>query len=117
MLADIEIAKTERPGPLFKRIQEYLEACPCREISLEDAANWAGVTPQYLSRYFKGHVGVKFIEHVTGARISEAKKLLTTTEMAVPEIGQAVGYSDPNYFTRVFRKHTGYSPHEFRARC
>lgn len=117
ILGEIESVKTRSAGPLFQRTQEYLEVCPCRDISLEDAANWAGVTPQYLSRFFKRHVGVKFIEYVTGTRISQAKKLLTTSEMAVPEIGQAVGYSDPSYFARVFRKHTGYSPNEFRGRC
>ena len=54
------------------------------------------------------------MQMVTHARIEAAQELLTTTRESVKSISQSVGFSDQNYFAKVFRKETGVSPVRFR---
>ena len=54
------------------------------------------------------------IGFLTRKRISEAKALLSDTDMPVSEVGKAVGFADKSYFTYVFRKFEGYSPSEYK---
>ena len=52
-------------------------------------------------------------EYINRLRINQAKELLTNTDMSVFEIAEAVGFSDQNYFGRVFKKQTGTSPKKY----
>lgn len=59
--------------------------------------------------------GMNKTEYFNKLRVDEAKKLLASTHMTVREIAKDVGYNDQNYFTRIFKRHTGHSPLEYRA--
>lgn len=87
-----------------------------RAITLESTAAKVGLSPQYLSRIFKERYKTKFIDYLTHRRISYAKELLKDRRLTMREVAERVGYGDANYFTRVFRKHTGVSPRQFRDR-
>ena len=67
-----------------------------------------------LSKVFKDEAGENFIEYLTSIRVNEAKRLLTDCNMSMKEIGILVGYSDPNYFSRIFKKTVGITPTEFK---
>ena len=54
------------------------------------------------------------MEYLTRRRLQEAKRLLTETDIPVAEIGMQTGFSDPGYFSTVFRKYEGVSPIEYR---
>jgi two-component system response regulator YesN len=82
-------------------------------ISLEEAAMRIGMTPEYLSSLFLKETGTHFSTSVVQCRISEAKRLLATGNTRIFEIAEAVGISDPQYFCRVFKKHTGLTPREY----
>ena len=72
--------------------------------------------PSRFCREFKAAFGVTFVEHLANARVLQAKRLLANPTMPVADVAAAVGFTDPSYFTRVFRKQEGVSPTEYRAR-
>ena len=72
-------------------------------------------TPSYLSRQFNKEVGKGLPEYITEERIKLAKSLFEENmEAPVGKIAQAVGFSDMNYFAKVFRKYTGQTPTQYR---
>jgi AraC-like DNA-binding protein len=87
------------------------------DLSLEMVAREVNLSPYYLSHIFKKEIDMTFIDYLTGKRVEEAAKLLTVNpEENIKEISYQVGYSDPYYFSRVFKKHLNASPEKFRKR-
>lgn len=84
-------------------------------LSLSTAAKAVGVSPNHLSTVFKEKQGIGFSDYVTNMRIRQAKRLLTTTDLRTSEIGERVGYQNPNYFGMLFKKVTGVSPNRYRG--
>lgn len=84
------------------------------DISLNALAKAVNTSPAYLSTIFKQHMGKTLTAYIVDIRISKAKELLRNTGMRTSEIGEAVGYDDPNYFSVFFKKHTGMTPREYR---
>ncbi len=95
-------------------ILNYLEKYYYRKITLEEVAEYINISPFYLSKIFKKHTGVNFIDYLTDLKIEKAKELLTYTEMPVVNIAIELSFNEPNYFTRVFRKTVGVTPSKYR---
>jgi two-component system response regulator YesN len=85
-----------------------------KNISLESVSEIVHLNPQYFSRYFKNNTGLNFVEYVSKIRIKEAKRLLVNTDKSISGISLDVGYIDSSYFTKVFIKYEGISPHKYR---
>ena len=85
-----------------------------KDISLDDVSREINISPYYFSKVFKEATGQNFIDYLTGLRIDKAKELLETTDMSMKEICVEVGYSNPNYFSRIFKKIVGVSPTEYK---
>ncbi|PRO66995.1 response regulator transcription factor [Alkalicoccus urumqiensis] len=100
----------------MKRFLHYLETHFDEEMTLEEAAASVHMSPAYFSRQFKEASGRTFVDYITQLRVDSAKEYLRTTNRSLKEIGSDVGYKDPNYFSRVFRKTTGLSPSQYRQR-
>lgn len=83
------------------------------ELFLEDVSRYVSITPQYFSKLFKEETGYNFVEWIAGIRIEKAKELMSSTNKKVKEICYLVGYNDPNYFSRAFKKTEGISPTEY----
>lgn len=83
-------------------------------FSLQDAAEYVNLSPNYLSRVFSQETGQTFIEHLTQMRIRKAMDLLKSTSAKSYEIAFLVGYNDPHYFSNLFKRLTGMTPKEFR---
>ena len=62
-------------------------------------------------------MGVPPLKYLTSIRIARAKELLTGTDIPISEIGELVGYDNPLYFSKIFKKNTGLSPREYRRSC
>ncbi len=85
-----------------------------REISRDEVARRCGVNPTYFSTLFKELTGTTFSRYVNQERIRKARRLLETSEQPVGEVARKVGFSDPSYFSLVFRDHTKMTPGRFR---
>lgn len=103
-----------KAGALTRRAKDYIKANFSKTITLEDVAREIHVSPQYLSKLFKEETGENFIEYLTGIRIRNAKSLLEGDELSIKEICYNIGYSDPNYFSRIFKKIVGVTPTEYK---
>lgn len=99
---------------VFRRALLYIEQKYKDDISMEQIAEYVNLSPHYFSKLFKQHAGETFIDHVTGLRMKEAKHLIVEQGLSLKEICYEVGYKDPNYFSRVFKKATGITPSEYR---
>ncbi len=84
------------------------------DISLTDIADHVALNPSYFSYLFKRETGQTYMRYLIQYRIEEAKNLLMNTSLKVYEIGEQIGYSDPKYFSRIFRQVTGVTPGKFR---
>jgi AraC-like DNA-binding protein len=97
--------------PVIERIRES----PERELSLGEASTLAGRSASTVSRIFKKVTGLSFKQYQVNHRLTlAATQLKTRRHHPVADIAQAVGYDDPLYFSRVFRKQFGCSPSEYR---
>ena len=74
------------------------------------------ISPRYLSDLLKQETGKTAIDHIHLYLISEAKNLLTVADQSVSEIAYGLGFENPPYFSRLFRKEVGMSPNEFKKR-
>ena len=99
---------------VVQRIKRYIEEHSADNISLESIAARVGLSPFYISKVFKEETGVNYIDFLTECRIERAKTLLSDRELSLKEITFEVGYNDPNYFSKVFKKMCGLSPSEYR---
>lgn len=95
-------------------VKRYIEEHSHEEISLDRLAELVDFTPMYLSKLFKDKLGVNYIDYLTECRIHHAKKLLKDPEKSLKEITFEVGYHEPNYFSKVFKKMCGQTPTEYR---
>lgn len=96
------------------RIEQYLRAHYASPITLQQLSRQFGLVPNYLSAMFKKARGMTPGEYVTVWRVQQAKALMASApELLLKDIADRVGYADPLYFSRVFKKVTGQSPSEF----
>ena len=93
--------------------KEYLEAHYTEDITLEDVAAQVNVSPQYFSKLIKKNTGFNFIDWLSMMRVRKAKELLNNSSLTVKEVCYMVGYKDPNYFSRIFKKRVGITPSEY----
>ena len=81
---------------------------------LRDAASKIGYDYAYVSKYFKGKVGISFRQYVNDLRIIESKQLLKSGSESIEEIAEACGFCSLRTFDREFRNQTGMTPSEYR---
>lgn len=108
--------KTSRSNTLLSMIKDYINHNFDKDISLESVADVIRISPFYLSKLYKKETGANFIDYLTEFRIRKAKDLLAIPTNNVREVCFLVGYKDPNYFARVFKKISGVTPTEYRER-
>lgn len=85
------------------------------ELGVESLAAELRCSPSYLSKIFQCQTGEKIVAYITRYRVQTAIDAILEGRLTVKEIASACGFGQPGYFAKVFRKATGFSPHEYRA--
>ena len=85
------------------------------EVNIEEYASARGMSVSWFIRNFKQYADTTPMQYIVSIRIANAQVLLETTDYNVTEIGNIVGYDNPLYFSRIFKKQKGVSPSEYRT--
>lgn len=118
LLHQITDGLNNRRGPvsLLDEIKSHIDSRYHTDISRESVAATFNISPGYLSRLFSKESDVKFNEYLKLARISHSKALLTNTNLKINEVSEKCGFTDTNYFCKVFRDINDCTPLEYRRK-
>lgn len=108
--------KTERSENMIDKAEKYIEDNYMKDISLDDISRYCNISSYYFSKMFKDKTGENYIEYLNRVRIAKAKLMLEETDKSIKVICSEVGFSDPNYFSRAFKKYEGVTPTEYKDR-
>lgn len=112
LLEDYE--RAEKMSPLTISILGYIHRNYKSRVTLADLAESFFFSAGYCEAVFSEDMGRSVIDYVLELRISEAERLLLESSAPLSAIAEEVGFSDYNYFSRVFRRRVGISPKEYR---
>ncbi len=111
--------KSEVSGNIRDYVKEavaYINENYFEELTLSGLADKYAVESSYFSRLFKQETGENLMLYIAGKRMEKAKELMQREDINIAEVAFMVGYDDYTYFSKVFKKHTGVSPREYRNR-
>ena len=104
----------ELDGKIAERIIAYMREHVEEKLSIADICERFHYNPSYIFRQFKKAVGCSVMAYFTRLKIERAKLLLRETELSVAEVAAALSFDSPNYFTKTFKRITGYTPFTYR---
>ncbi|MFB9275478.1 response regulator [Cohnella cellulosilytica] len=101
--------------PIVLDVERFLREHYAESITGEELSRRFGFVPSYITKLFRAHRGVSPLQYLTRVRLDKAKEIIRgEPRLMLKEIAQMVGYSDPLYFSRVFRKEVGVWPSEYK---
>ncbi|MBO5653701.1 MAG: helix-turn-helix transcriptional regulator [Clostridia bacterium] len=103
------------PVALQKALR-YIQKHYKKKVAAEEVAKAAGVSSQHLIRLFRKHLNSTPVGYINRTKVLHAIDLLRNTKLSVKEIAYELGFEDPNYFSRLFKREEGMSPGDTRAR-
>ena len=98
----------------LRPVVEYIAENYGEKIYIETLADMIGVSPDYFTKMFKDSIGTTPIDYINGVRVNHALRLLTMTDTPVNEIADKTGFSNPNYFHKIFKSYMEISPLAYR---
>ena len=110
-----EVSRTRQTRKEIIEIINYVRNNISKDISVAEAAEKANMSESNFSHVFTEEKGISFSRFVSRMKMERAAELLATTDMRINEISDAIGISNPNYFSVQFRKAYGLPPMEFRG--
>lgn len=114
VIAEINSQKTDKTGVILDKVIKYMKEHYSENISLEKMAMKSGFSIYHFCKIFKKYYNMNFKDYLSVIRIENAKKMLAEPKLSIKDISASIGYTDPNYFTRVFKKYEGITPTEYR---
>lgn len=113
-----ELAKEAGRGSQhFGNFCQLIEDAYAKQLSVEQYARKIGITPAHLNVLCRQIVGQSALELIHQRIVLEAKRSLVYTSMTISVVSDTLGFSDPAYFTRFFKRHVGVSPKQFRKQA
>ncbi len=107
--------RTDSAKLLINKAVDYLNShYGDSELSVDTLCGYLNVSATYFSVLFKRETGMSFVNYLTKVRMEKALQLLNTTDEKSYNISNMVGYTEPNYFSYVFKKYYGVSPSNYR---
>jgi two-component system response regulator YesN len=115
ILFEIRAHRLEMSGTAVETIKRWISANYNQHADLNTLANMVFLTPSYLSKLFKQETGLTLTDYITEMRLRKAKYLLKNSpDLKIHEIGAEVGYGDPAYFNKLFKRVVGVTPNEYK---
>jgi YesN/AraC family two-component response regulator len=113
MIADAILTDVRNESNIIRKAKSYILQNYSKAINLSEIADFVGVSTYYLSKTFQKECDIGLINYLTTVRIEAAIRLINEGELKLYEIASAVGYSNYEHFSRVFKKEKGKSPKEY----
>jgi AraC family transcriptional regulator len=110
----VGIAKPNQVEMVIRTVCDFIEEHLCTQITLEDLAALAHLSPFHFARCFKATIGLAPHQYVIARRRELAKRLLLTTTLSVAEIAWSIGYENISHYRRLFTMHSGVTPGAIR---
>ena len=106
--------KSGRCAAYVKQAEDYLRMNYARAIGIADAAAHVGLDRSYFSEIFKRETGMAPRDFLIGLRMEKARRFMQNPRLSIADIARSVGYEDPLLFSKIFRKHQGLSPSQYK---
>ncbi|MBQ9324820.1 MAG: response regulator [Clostridia bacterium] len=110
----LDADSTSGQGDLVAQAKAYIQEHFASNITLNEISERFYVNPYYFSQLFKKKTGTSYQKYLTELRMKRAEVLLRETDRKIYEICEQVGYTDVNYFSKLFERTTGKKPSAFR---
>lgn len=101
-------------GPEIQQLLEWIHRHPEESLPMTEYARRANMSVSNFIRRFKAQTGLPPQRYILRFRMGHARELLASSRLPVTDIARIVGYDNPLYFSRMFKKETGISPREYR---
>ena len=101
-------------SPLVQKVMDCVDSDLTGDLGLKALAALQNVNASYLSTLFHRETGKTITEYVTEIRMNNAARLIQTTHLQIQTVAQHCGIADVNYFSKVFKRHFGVTPKQFR---
>lgn len=98
----------------IEEIERYLSCNYCSKVTLQEVADYVGMSRTYFSIFFKRHFKEGFADYLNRKRVENAARMLLKTDLSIPVISSESGFTTVQYFTRAFKKVMGVPPGEYR---
>ncbi len=105
----------ENSAAIVENVKAYITENLASDLSLNLVAEKVFISPQYLSKVFKEHIGMNFNAYVTNIRMEKAAELILSENISIENIAGMVGYNTPHYFTKKFKEKYGVTPKIYRT--
>lgn len=109
-----DIRHPEFKDPRLNKLAKYIEANLHKHLTIEELSSIVNLHPNYFIRFFKNIFGYPPIEYINKLRIDKAKVQLQTDDTPIQNIALNLGFGTPYYFSKLFKKKTGFTPSEYR---
>lgn len=110
----VQTYSRERYTGVVRDVLNFVDFHYMEPLNLESLANRYAVNKNYLSTRFHKEVGMTVTDYINLTRVRRSLKLLSGTALSMSEIAERCGFSDANYYTRIFKKIHGTTPNEYR---
>ena len=98
---------------IIKRCHQYIGSHYMNPITLQEVADHVHLHPNYLCRLFKKHTGQTVVENINAIRVSYATQFIRNTSKTLPQIAEMCGFTSMSYFTKIFKRHAGFTPYAY----
>ena len=113
-IQQIASSRQNKANSIIEKADQYLSEHYHEDISLDEIARHVNLSSYYFSRFYKNSTGTSFSDKIVMLRMDEAKELLKREDLSIKDVSYLVGYVDPNYFSKIFKKVTGFNASEYK---
>lgn len=102
---------------LIEKARQYVRENVEKRIMLQDVADYVCISPAYLSSLFKKLYNQNLVDYINQVKMERACQLIREGRYRIYEISYRMGFENAYYFSRVFKRHVGMTPTEYRKSC